>query len=134
GVPTMAQAAEVGAAHFHPKLAVYVNGKQLEIPVNIGIDPARSPNDMAGLHTHDTSGTIHNEAGTESKLGQFFSVWGVPLSGDRLGPHRATRRKRVQMWVDGKPSRAFEDLQLKDGQQIVIAYGAPKDRPPSTTD
>jgi hypothetical protein len=123
GVPTMAEAATVGAAHFHPSIKVYANGEQVQIPTNIGIDPMRPPSDMAGLHTHDSSGTIHNEAGTSAKLGQFFAVWGVPLSRNRLGPHQATSSRRVRLWVDGEPSKQFGDLQLRDGQQIVVAYG-----------
>jgi hypothetical protein len=130
GVPTMAEAQTVGAAHFHPQIAVYVNGKQVTVPVNIGIDPADPPSEMAGLHTHDESGTIHNEAGTSSKLGQFFAVWGVPFSSRRLGPHRATGSRKVRMWVDGKPSREFGELQLADGQQIVVAYGRRSEMPP----
>jgi hypothetical protein len=128
-VPTMAEAQTVGAAHFHPEIKVYVNGKQVTVPVNIGIDPANPPSEMAGLHTHDESGTIHNEAGTSAKLGQFFSVWGVPLSNTQLGPYRATRSKQVRMWVDGKPSREFSELQLADGQQVVVAYGERSDMP-----
>jgi hypothetical protein len=129
GVPTMAEAQTVCAAHFHPAIKVYVNGKQIPIPVNIGIDPGKSPTEMAGLHTHDSSGTIHNEAGTQSRLGQFFAVWGVPFSSTRLGPYRATKSKKVRMWVDGKPSREFGALQLEDGQQIVVSYGRKADDP-----
>jgi hypothetical protein len=129
GVPTMAEAQTVGAAHFHPLIKVYVNGKQVKVPPNIGIDPLNPPADMAGLHTHDDSGTIHNEAGTSSRLGQFFAVWGVLLSSKQLGPYRSTKGKKVQMWVDGKPSRAFGELQLEDGQRIVVAYGKPADMP-----
>lgn len=84
---------------------------------------------MAGLHTHDPSGTIHNEAGTSAKLGQFFAVWGVPFSDQRLGPYDAQGNRRLRMWVDGKPSTAFESLQLKDGQQITITFGGSPDRP-----
>ena len=122
GVPTMAEAQTVGAAHFHPLLEVYVAGKQVKVPVNIGIDPLNPPSEMAGLHTHDDTGTIHNEAGTSAKLSQFFAVWGVPFSRSRLGPYRASGAKRVRMWVDGKSSTAFGSLQLKDGQQIKISF------------
>lgn len=128
-VPTMAEASTVGAAHFHPILKIHVNGEQVKIPVNIGIDPGAPPTDMAGLHTHDSSGTIHNEAGTEAQLRQFFAVWGVPFSARRLGPYRATANKKVNMWVDGKPSREFGELQLEDGQQIVVAFGTKADEP-----
>jgi hypothetical protein len=134
GVPTMAEAQTVGAVHFHPHLAVYVNGKKIKVPANVGIDPTKSPLEMAGLHTHDTSGWIHNEAGTSSKLGQFFAVWGVRFSRTRLGPYRATKTRRVKMWVDRKPSLAFRSLQLEDGQQIVVAYGRRSQMPFSARD
>jgi hypothetical protein len=128
-VPTMQDAQSVGAAHFHPHITVYLNGKKVKVPTNIGINPDKPPFEMAGLHTHDESGTIHNEAGTQARLGQFFAVWGVPFSARQLGPYRATNAKRVKMWVDGKPSRAFGNLQLADGQRIVVSYGRRGDDP-----
>ena len=98
GVPTMA---EGGGEHFHPLIEVYIRGEKMAVPANIGIDPGQPPTEMAGLHTHDTSGTIHNEAGTGSTLGQFFAVWGVPFSPTELGPHAATAKETLRMWVDG---------------------------------
>jgi hypothetical protein len=127
-VPTMGEAEAVGASHFHPQLRIYVNGKQIKLPANIGIDPGDHM-DMAGLHTHDSSGTIHNEAGKSARLGQFFAVWGVPFSASGLGPHRATKAKKIRMWVDDKPSREFGSLRLEDGQQIVISYGTKAQEP-----
>jgi hypothetical protein len=128
-VPTMMKTMG-SSSHFHPHLAVYVNGKQVEVPADIGIDPSRPSMQMAGLHTHDTSGTIHDEGMASSRLGQFFSVWGVPLSAQRLGPHRASGSEVVRMWVDGKPSRAFGALNLADGQQIVVSFGSKTAPPP----
>lgn len=128
-VPTMGEAQTVGAAHFHPVIKVYVNGKQIPVPANIGVDPGKSPLEMAGLHTHDSSGTIHNEAGTQARLGQFFAVWGVPFSSTQLGPYHATKSTKPKMWVDGKPSGVFGELQLKDKQQIVVSYGGKADDP-----
>jgi hypothetical protein len=127
GVPTMA---EGGGSHFHPLLAVYANGKPVTVPANIGIDPTRPPTEMAGLHTHDVTGTIHNEAGSGATLGDFFAVWGVPFSGKRLGPYRAGAGKVVRMWVDGAPSQSFGRLSLEDEQRIVIAFGPPSDPAP----
>lgn len=127
GVPTMA---EGGGSHFHPSLSVYVNGEPLTVPANIGVDPSNPPTMMAGLHTHDETGVIHNEAGTGATLGDFFAIWGVPFSSERLGPYRAGGGKVVRIWVDGKPSPAFGDLQLEDGQQTVIDYAARGAPPP----
>lgn len=119
-VPTMADG---GGEHFHARLKVYARGREVAVPPNIGIDPSNPPDLMAGLHTHDASGTIHNEAGTGATLGDFFSIWGVPFSGDRLGPYEATGSDSIRLWVDGRPSKAFGDLNLADGQEIVLSYG-----------
>jgi hypothetical protein len=129
GVPTMSDA-EAGGAHIHPSLAVYARGEEVEIPVNIGIDPSNPPEMMAGLHTHDSSGVIHVENAAEPTLGQFFRIWGVPFSEDRLGPHEARGAETVRMWVDGEPSREFGDLVLEDGQEVVVAYGGERGLPP----
>jgi len=120
------------ATHIHPHLAVFVDGKPVEVPANIGIDPNQPPMAMAGLHTHDASGTIHDEGMPPgATLGQFFQIWGVPFSRTQLGPNRATGAQVVRMWVDGQPSHAFGDLRLEDGQQIVISYGPRSAPPPS---
>lgn len=126
GVPTMA---EGGGSHFHPEIAIYANGRSVTVPADIGVDPANPPSDMAGLHTHDETGTIHNEAGTGATLGDFFAVWGVPIGPDRLGPFVADDDETVRMWVDGKPSQRFGGLRLEDGQRIVISHGTDRQIP-----
>jgi hypothetical protein len=122
GVPTMMDTMK-SRVHFHPLLKVYVNGKQIQVPANIGIDPTQDAMQMAGLHTHDTSGTIHVEGVSGARLGQFFSIWGVRLSARQLGPYRASGDKVVRMWLDGKPSTAFGQLKLADREHIVISFG-----------
>jgi hypothetical protein len=129
-VPTMMDTMN-SPVHFHPQLMLYVDGKRVTVPANIGIDPAQDAMQMAGLHTHDASGTIHVEGVSGARLGQFFSIWGVPLSGARLGPYRAGAGDAVRMWVDGKPSTAFGRLKLADGQRIVISYGQKAAPPPA---
>lgn len=116
--------------HTHPQLSIWTDGKKLEIPANIGIDPQRPPGDMASLHTHDASGTVHNEGQANPTLGQFFAIWGVDFGPDRLGPYRAGNGKVVQMWVDGKPSMLFDRLPFEDEQDIRISYGPRRSGPP----
>ena len=101
------------------------------MPGDIGFDPRKDPGQMAGLHTHDDDGPIHNEGQADATLGQFFAVWGVPFSSDRLGPYRAGKNSVVQMWVDGKPSRAWGSLKLADGQDIRVAVGPRRPTPPA---
>lgn len=126
GVPTMA---EGGGEHFHAQLRLFAQGVEITMPSSIGIDPAKPPSMMAGLHTHDTSGTIHNEAGTGATLGQFFEIWGVEFSSSRLGPYQANGENRLRMWVAGEPSREFGALKLADGQQIVVSFGTQDQTP-----
>lgn len=126
GLPTMATAAT--AAHSHQSLAVYVNGQQVPVPENVGIDPTANGGDMAGLHTHIPGYTIHNEGVRSPTLGQFFVVWGVTLSSSQLGFSRAGSGERVRLWVNGKPSALLGRHPLKDGQRLVVAL-APADAP-----
>jgi hypothetical protein len=96
GVATMAS--PTADVHTHPHLAVWANGRRVPVPADIGIDPRNDPGEMAGLH--DDNGTIHNEGQADATLGQFFAVWGVPFSNDRLGPYRAGEDGIVQLWVN----------------------------------
>lgn len=129
GVPTMMDTMS-RSLHYHPTLALFVDGRQIAIPANVGIDPTKDPMDMAGLHTHDTTGTIHVEGAPHATLGKFFAIWEVPLSANQVGPYRAKGNQTVRMWVNGKPSRAFGALKLANGQKIVISYGS-GERPPT---
>jgi hypothetical protein len=129
-VPTMSDSPAPGGQHIHPSLSVYANGEEIPIPINIGIDPSNPPEMMAGLHTHDSSGTIHVENAADPTLGQFFEIWGVPFSAKRLGPFQAEGDRRVRLWVDGEPSREFGDLVLEDGMEVVVAYGSAAELPP----
>jgi hypothetical protein len=129
GVPTMSDSS-TGGAHIHPQLAVYVRGNQISLPANIGIDPSKSLTEMAGLHTHDSSGVIHVENAANPTLAQFFQVWGVPFSSTQLGPNHAKNGDVVRMWVDGKASQTFGALPLEDGQRIVVSFGPANAAPP----
>ena len=65
------------AEHYHPHLRIIINGNEVPVPANIGVDPATGA--MSALHTHETDGTIHIEANTVGEvftLGQLFIQWG----------------------------------------------------------
>jgi hypothetical protein len=92
--------AEQVAYHIHADLAIFVNGVQRQVPAGIGVGP---PRQTAGsgrdafvdggsclywLHTHAGDGVIHVESPSEQvyTLGQFFDIWGQPLSASQVGP------------------------------------------------
>ncbi|MFD0328188.1 hypothetical protein ACFQZC_08120 [Streptacidiphilus monticola] len=64
--------------HLHTHLDVYVDGKQVQVPAEIGIDQATQQ--ISPLHSHDTSGVIHIESPEKKDftLGQFLKEWQVP--------------------------------------------------------
>ena len=122
-----------GAPHSHQTLNVFVRGEYIPVPVNIGIPPGGDG--MPPLHTHTADGTLHVEGVARASLGQFMQVWGVPFSAQRLGPYRSSGAEIVRVWVKEPgddifvESREFEDLRLRDGQEIYVAYGTREDSP-----
>jgi len=111
--------------HVHTLLEIYVNGEKRVVPREIGIIPGVC---LYWLHTHDTTGLIHIEAPEERKftLGQFFDVWGQPLSKDRVWDIEITNGKELRVYVDGKPYTGDpREIELQDGRIIVLDIGPP---------
>jgi hypothetical protein len=100
------------AYHIHAHLAVYVDGQPRTIPDGVGIKGPVAEQTSAGpfvvqgdcfywIHVHDLSGIIHVESPTQRTytLGQFFDLWGQPLSTTQVGPASGP----VTAYVDGAP-------------------------------
>jgi len=82
--------------HIHAHLAIYDHGEPKLLPSGIGISTGAC---IAWLHSHDQSGILHIEAPMPRTftLGNFFSVWGQPLSMTEVGPALGS----VTAFVDG---------------------------------
>lgn len=126
---------EGAVTHIHQHLAIYDKGTPVAVPAGIGIDDARSC--LFWLHTHDASGVIHVESpnrGATYTLGQFFDVWGQPLSGTRVASVTATGSHRVRAYVNGHlyagDPRA---IPLTAHERITLEVGPPWVTPPSFT-
>lgn len=106
--------------HIHPVLSILEEGKKVEIPANVGF----SSTCLHPVHTHDNTGEIHVESPEQRDftLGDFFAVWEKPLSKTQVLDYVATSTHEIVMTVDGQPSEEFENLVLKDKQQIVLEY------------
>ena len=110
------------AEHYHPKLRIIIDGKDVPIPASIGVDPTAGA--MSAVHTHETDGTVHIEADTAGEaftLGQLFTQWGVTLTPTQIGGVKAKAGQRVivtsnEMPVAGDP----KDLRLEPDQVIVL--------------
>jgi hypothetical protein len=134
GVPC--ERAEKVAFHIHAHLTIFVNGKARVIPYGIGIGPPLAGentslgpfvtvgNCFMWLHTHALDGIIHMEAPKLVKftLGQFFAIWGQPLSSGRVGPAKGkvTAFYNGKVWT-GSPA----SIPLSSALQIQLDVGTP---------
>ena len=115
---------EVFTRHEHAHLTIVVRGQLRVVPAFIGI----TTTSICWLHTHDTSGIIHIEAGDNRQvtLGDFFSVWGKPLSKTAVADDRASDGESVQATLNQKPyADAPETIVLHDHDDIDLELGPP---------
>jgi hypothetical protein len=130
------QTSEQTIYHEHTHLTIFVNGQAQTIPDGIGIpDPgaaqtADGPFVQTGtcfywLHTHAKDGIIHIESPRASlhfTLGEFFDVWGQPLSTTQVGPAMGT----VSAFVNGQPFPGNpRTIPLGSHSQIQLNVGTP---------
>jgi hypothetical protein len=122
GLPILS--AEALAYHIHQHLDIWVNGKKVPVPADVGIDPGAQQ--LTVIHTHDSSGIIHVESPVKKTytLGQFFDVWGLRFTSKCIGGECATATKPLRVWVDGKLWHGNPRLiPLKAHSIFVVAYG-----------
>lgn len=116
------------ALHIHQHLDIFIDGKSVPIPPNIGI----ASNFIAPIHVHDETGIIHVESPTVQTftLGQFFDTWGVAFTKECLGAYCSGNGKTLTIFVNGSPYAGnARELALEAHQEIAIVYGAQADLP-----
>jgi hypothetical protein len=119
--------------HIHAHLAIYVNGQPHTVPPGIGIPDAQTQPTQDGpfvvsgscfywLHSHTADGVIHVESPVQRTytLGNWFDIWGQPLSPSQVGSDTGT----VTTYLNGQrytgdprsiPLQAHEVIQLDVG-------------------
>jgi hypothetical protein len=135
------QTNEQTVTHVHTHLTIFVNGKAQVIPYGVGIpgfqavSTAQGPFVQTGscfywLHAHANDGIIHVESPSTSDsftLGQFFQLWGVPLSKTQVGP--AQGNVTVFFTAPGQKAKLYtgnpNNLPLGDHYQIQLVVGTP---------
>jgi hypothetical protein len=120
------------AYHIHTHLEIFGGGRQVIIPAGVGI-PADC---YYWLHTHDDSGIIHVEAPSSVKptLGDFFDIWGQPLSRRRVANLSVTPGRAMRVYVNLKPYTGNpRGIILRDHMNITIEI-TPPFKPPSKYD
>ncbi|MBV8152700.1 MAG: hypothetical protein JO101_09685 [Candidatus Eremiobacteraeota bacterium] len=121
---------EGSAFHIHQHLSIYDRGKPVEIPDNVGRPIVAGC--IYWIHTHTSDGIIHVESPVlqDFDLGQFFALWGEPLTRTRADGAVLRKGEKMTVWVDG--SRYTGDpknIQLAQHTDIVIDVGPPAPKP-----
>ena len=131
------------AYHIHAHLTVFVNGAARQVPAAIGIPGAQAENTPTGpfiasgscfywLHTHAADGIIHIESPVHRTytLGNFFDIWGQPLSAGQVGPaHGPVTALYNGRVYQGNP----RGIPLEKHAQIQLEVGKPLVSPASIT-
>ncbi len=106
------------AAHYHANLGLRVRGAPVAVPANVGV----SGLGMRVLHTHDASGEIHIESPRpfDFTLGDFFTVWGKPLSAQCLLDDCVSATGTLTMLVNNATSTAYGDYVMRDADRIEL--------------
>ena len=83
GIPCQAETVTV---HYHAHLTLLDDGTSGTVPAGIGI--SQHAQCLYWLHTHSDDGIIHAEAPArrDFTLGEFFDIWGQPLTATQAGP------------------------------------------------
>jgi hypothetical protein len=130
------ETSEQVAYHIHAHLAIYVDGQPRQVPFGIGIPgPVTqfaygypfvvSGNCFYWLHTHVSDGVIHVESPSQRTytLGNFFDIWGQPLSATQVGPVSGT----VTAFYGGKPYTGSDlrAIPLTPHAEIQLDVGKP---------
>jgi hypothetical protein len=109
--------------HVHAMLRVYVEGRPVSVPANIGLPD--QGNVFSPLHTHDATGIIHIESTRPYAftLGQFFDVWGVVFTATQLGAYRAGGANTVSVYVNGRRVADGPAYRMRAHDSIAVGYG-----------
>jgi hypothetical protein len=128
--------ASIPTQHIHTHVSLIANGVQRAIPLAVGVDGAEVISNFVvdgrcfyWLHTHDATGIVHIEApnSTVFTLGEFFAIWGEPLSRSNVGGFQGP----VVAYVDStRYDGDLSALQFKERQQITLIVGTVPDTIP----
>ena len=122
------ESSEFATLHVHAHLALFVKGRQIQVPQGIGF-PSSGSQCLYWLHTHDASGIIHVESPSAGPFtfGNLFDVWGEPLSSNQV----ASVSGDVRVFVNGARFRGDpRSIPISAHEQVILEVGAPFVSPP----
>jgi hypothetical protein len=128
GLPALTKEGVV--LHTHEHLDIFVAGRQVPVPADIGINDAAGF--IAPIHTHDETGTIHVESPNlrTFNLGQFFDIWGVLFTDNCIGGYCSQGDEDLRVFVNGVMSQGDpRTIALEDHEEIVVTFGTSEELP-----
>ena len=107
------------ALHYHVDLKIIIDGEEFFIPSDIGVEK----NLMRAVHTHDSSGHVHIEGPCKRDfiLGDFFKIWQKNFDSQCIF-NSCVDKGELKMSVNGVENKEFNNLVLKDKQEILVEY------------
>jgi hypothetical protein len=118
------------AYHIHSHLTINDHGHALSIPDSVGRPIFGQC--IYWLHTHTPDGIIHIESPVVRTftLGQFFAVWGEPLTRIRASDAKLHSGEKMTVWVDGsRYAGEPRSIPLRQHTDITIDVGSPASKP-----
>jgi len=123
------------AYHIHIHLTIYIHGKFVTIPKNIGI--ASDSSCFYWMHTYTSDGIIHIEAPQKQSnlaLDDFFTIWHVGFA-KLNSPPELTQPTGWKIFVNGQPfigtvtAPINTEVPLSSHDIVTLEYGAPNPKP-----
>jgi MFS family permease len=133
------------AVRANTRLTVYVNGQQAAIPVGVGSVAPPQPGVAAlasngrttclyPLHVLESDNIIHvdSSANRTYTLGEFFDIWGQPLSQTQMADYVSDANHTLAFYVfDGNGNMQTytgdpRAIALVEHRTIVIVYNSPR--------
>ena len=113
-----------GISHTRSTLSIFIDGDEISIPQNIGIQDSVCPDGMRGIHTHDDSGRLHIETPSQvdAPVGAFFNIWGEVFNSGQILDNKENSEYEVLMYVNGEINEEYENYIMLDNDVIEIHY------------
>jgi hypothetical protein len=123
------------AYHIHAHLTIYINGKRVTIPRNIGI--ASDGSCFYWMHTHTDDGIIHIEALQKLHnlaLDDFLTIWHNGFVNLNFPPE-LSQSTGWKIYMNGQPfaqavtSPLNTEVPLASHDIVTLEYGTPNPKP-----
>ncbi len=110
-------------SHDHATLRIFIDGSEVTIAANIGIDDSECDG-MRGIHTHDETGKLHIETPTpmNAPIGAFFEIWGETFNENQILNSVADEDSEVVMYVNGELNDEYQNSVIHNNDAIEIHY------------